>query len=101
MEDLISIGEALKFITWPGAAIFTVWKIGVPLLQHFLSRRPNGVKRSIEKAVYDKVTNNHLGDIRHSIENLEKDVREVKRTIADTRDRVSRVEGKMNGFLNK
>ena len=73
------------------------------MLSAFASRlgRKGGVNtEDMIEEVYARVTGNHMSDIQKSLDGLWEEVRSLRNELSDIRDRVARMEGRMerNGF---
>ena len=89
--------QLLQAIGWAGVAALLVWKVLAPLTISYISKRP--VNGNGMKALHDKVDmfeRNHIHDVKESVKRIEKDVYEIKKNQSDFRERLVRVETKLN-----
>ena len=96
------IERIVQIVTWQGVvalAIIVLWKSG--MFGAFASRlKRNANTEVVVEEVYAKVTDNHMGDIQKSLDGLWGETKSLRSELSDVRDRVARMEGRMerNGF---
>ena len=87
--------QILQSISWAGSFALLVWFVLKPATRWFINR--NGGNSNV-KEVITHLEENHLSGFRRELEEIKKDVRKIRDSQVDLRERVARMEAKVNNI---